>query len=102
MIAGRYRVERRLGRGGLGTVYLCQDTITNELVAVKTANFHDTASQFLADETVTLNTLVNTAPDIMSCLAIGNDFLVFEYVAGQTLTNLIADQPRALAGGGYS
>ena len=35
VFAGRYRVERELGRGGMATVFLCVDTQTDELVALK-------------------------------------------------------------------
>ncbi|MGK2962261.1 MAG: serine/threonine-protein kinase [Gemmatimonadaceae bacterium] len=35
VIADRYTVERELGRGGMATVYLCTDSLTQEKVAVK-------------------------------------------------------------------
>ena len=34
-IAGRYRIERRLGAGGMSTVFLAQDTVLERPVAVK-------------------------------------------------------------------
>ena len=34
-IAGRYRVEREVGRGGMGSVWLCQDELLGREVAVK-------------------------------------------------------------------
>lgn len=34
-IAGRYRVDREIGRGGMATVYLCTDKTTGTQVAVK-------------------------------------------------------------------
>jgi hypothetical protein len=35
VLAGRYEVVRELGRGGMGVVYLCRDTVTCERVALK-------------------------------------------------------------------
>ena len=41
LIAGRYRVERELGRGGMGVVYLVRDTeLRDERVAVKMVHPH--------------------------------------------------------------
>jgi eukaryotic-like serine/threonine-protein kinase len=39
LIADRYRIVRELGRGGMAAVYLCQDAVTGEDVAVKVLFF---------------------------------------------------------------
>jgi serine/threonine protein kinase len=35
LIAGRYQVLRPVGRGGMGTVWLCRDEVLGREVAVK-------------------------------------------------------------------
>jgi len=35
LLAGRYKVERPLGRGGMGAVYLAHDSVLGELIALK-------------------------------------------------------------------
>ena len=34
-LAGRYRIERHLGEGGMGSVYLCDDIKHDRKVALK-------------------------------------------------------------------
>ncbi|MBV9945588.1 MAG: hypothetical protein JOZ69_01925, partial [Myxococcales bacterium] len=35
VLAQRYEVIRELGRGGMGVVYLCRDSVTGDRVALK-------------------------------------------------------------------
>jgi len=92
---GRYRIERLLGSGSMGNVYLAHDADLDRPVAVKT--LRDLA---LDAETraVFLSRFQNEAraaarlqhPNIVQIFDVGDDpevgpYLVFEYVRGRTL-----------------
>jgi len=92
---GRYRIERRLGSGSMGHVYLAYDDDLDRAVAIKT--LRDLA---LDDETRALfnRRFQNEAraagklhhPNIVQVFDVGDDpeqgpYLVFEYVPGHTL-----------------
>jgi serine/threonine-protein kinase len=95
LIAGRYRVERRLGGGGMAEVFLARDTMLGRLVAVKVlrecfaddqqfvARFHREARAAAA-----LN-----HPNVVAIHdrggSAGVSYIVMEYVPGETLKELI-------------
>src|SRR5579864_9243973 len=41
VLVQRYEVVRELGRGGMGVVYLCKDTVTGDRVALKRLRIPD-------------------------------------------------------------
>ena len=99
LLAGRYQVVRQLGAGGMGSVYLVEDTqLDNKLFAVKmlpsilVANKR--AYRQLKGEALVAMKLVH--PNIMQIRAFeennGNPFLVMDYIEGQTLDDYIADK----------
>ena len=96
LIAGRYRVERELGRGGMGVVYLVSDTeLRDERVAVKMIHPHllanSEASGRFADEVLISQKL--TQPSIVRVHDLkrweGLRFFTMEYINGRSLREWI-------------
>src|SRR5262249_43839130 len=87
---GPYEIQQLIGVGGMGEVYKARDTRLGRLVAIKVLAPHVRAERFL-DEARAVSALNHpnfvTLYDIASDAGI--DFLVFEYVAGRTLTDLV-------------
>lgn len=92
---GRYRIDRLLGSGSMGTVYLAHDADLDRPVAIKT--LRDLALDAEMRE-VFLGRFQNEAraaarlhhPNIVQIFDVGDDphvgpYLVFEYVRGHTL-----------------
>ncbi len=104
LVAGRYRIESLLGRGGIGVVYLASDEqLAGRQVAVKflteSAASNEWLSAKFADERQALARLRH--PNIVTitdagALADGRAFLVMEYVPGATLRVRLADGPLGL------
>jgi tetratricopeptide (TPR) repeat protein len=91
---GRYEIQRRLGRGGMGTVYVAHDPVLGRLVAVKVfatdLDLPDAAQRFTreARAAAALN-----HPNIVTVHDYGDvasqPFIVMEYVQGETLAEII-------------
>ena len=108
LLANRYRIVRQLGQGGMGNVWLVEDTqLDNKLFAVKmlpailVANKR--AYRQLKDEALVAMRLVH--PNIVQIRAFeendGNPFLVMDYIDGQTLDDYLAEHaPAPLSPGG--
>ena len=99
---GRYEVDRHLGRGGMGDVYLVRDTVINRRVALKTIRLDADLSpkqtieirQRFYREGQTAGQL--THPNIVTVFDVGEDlgmsYIVMEFVEGQTLTQWMKKQ----------
>lgn len=94
----RYRVEKRLGRGAMGEVFLATDMQENEPVAIKTINedlYKDPEVQKRFSREVVAMRKLNH-PNIISCVDAftfnNRACLVMEYVSGGTLDELIQDR----------
>jgi protein kinase-like protein len=100
VLAQRYRVQRLLGKGGMGAVYLADDEVLGELVALKVIS-----SAFAADE-VAMTTRFRreaaaarkvSSPSVIRIHDLGEArpgllYLSMEYFAGRTLTEVIAQR----------
>ena len=99
---GPYRVQRVLGMGGMGIVYLAEDSRLGRLVAMKAVAPAHTSdadrSERLRREARTAALLVH--PNIATVFSLeifdGQTFIVSEYVPGETLREELARGPLPL------
>ena len=94
-LSGRYRLEARIGTGGMSTVYRAKDTVLERNVAVKLMH------REIAQESEQLERFRREAravaqlshPHIVSVIDAGEDlghpYIVFEHVDGETLKERI-------------
>jgi eukaryotic-like serine/threonine-protein kinase len=100
LFAGRYRLERRLGVGGMSTVQLAMDTKLERYVAVKLLAEHLAEDKsFVARfrrEALAAARLVH--PNVVQVFDFGLDdetgrnFIVMEHVDGQSCAEILRDQ----------
>ena len=106
-LAGQYEIERALGAGGMGTVYLARDRTLDRLVAIKVVSPELTTSSVIRErflqEARTVARLRH--PNIVDVHAAGEAggllYFVMEYVPGESLRDRIdrdgrVDGPEAL------
>ena len=100
LLDGRYRVDSRIARGGMATVYLGTDTRLDRMVALKIAhpelaNDGDFVRRFI-DEARSVARL--SSPNVVAVYDQGSDgdilFLAMEYVPGRTLRALLTERGR--------
>jgi serine/threonine protein kinase len=100
IIAGRYRVEREVGRGGMGSVWLCRDELLGRLVAVKQVGH--LPGESAPDLARAMREARSSAPlnhpnvvSIYDAIEEGDHiWLVMEYVPGRTLAQLMSQDGR--------
>ena len=99
-VAGRYRLEGRLGAGGMSTVFLALDTVLERRVAVKLLAEHLAEDEaFVARfRREALSAAKLQHPNIVQVFDSGQDhdserhFIVMEYVEGPSCADLIRDE----------
>ncbi|GLV56252.1 hypothetical protein KDH_30940 [Dictyobacter sp. S3.2.2.5] len=92
ILHGRYRIERVLGSGGFGHVYLALDQMTNQQAAVKEYLVTGTSGQEqLKHEARVLSQLHHpNLPAFMDTfIEHGRYYVVLSYIEGEDLTDLI-------------
>ena len=97
MIAGRYTLEREVGRGGMGAVWLARDEVLGRAVAVKRIGGMPGAAPDLerAEREARLAARLNH-PHVVAVFDLVSEddgrWLVMEYVEGATLAELVRTQ----------
>lgn len=101
IIAGRFRIEREIGTGGMGTVYLATHLDLERPVAVKIirsefAGDAEVADRFLREARTMAKLHHPHAAMIFDAgsLPDGRHFIVMEFVEGETLSQALAREGR--------
>jgi serine/threonine-protein kinase len=97
MLSGRYRIERELGEGGMGVVYLVSDQqVVGEIFAVKVLKeaLDPEALQLLREEVRQTRKLSH--PNIVDMHSVNVDgkrlYVLMEYLEGKTLNTLMDEE----------
>jgi eukaryotic-like serine/threonine-protein kinase len=98
ILSGRYRLETKLGSGGMSTVYLAQDEVLDRPVAVKLLHREiveeaDQLERFRREARAAARL---SHPNLVGVIDAGEDegrpYIVFEYVEGRTLKRRIQEE----------
>jgi hypothetical protein len=90
LIAGRYRIERQIGAGGMGSVYLATDTESGRQVALKQA--HEGRRPADREAAIARDLRHPRLVALYDSIATeGESWLVMEYVPSRNLATIIAD-----------
>jgi len=100
LIAGRYELEELVGKGGMSSVYRARDRLLERTVAIKILHEHhsrdaDYVERFRREARIAARV---QHPNIVTVIdrgqADGRQFIVFEYVDGENLKQLVEREGR--------
>jgi beta-lactam-binding protein with PASTA domain len=100
VLDGRYRIESRIARGGMATVYLSKDLKLDRAIALKVmhaglAQDDDFVHRFIGEAK---SAAALSHPNVVAVFDQGTDgqyvFLAMEYVPGRTLRDLLVERGR--------
>src|SRR5215472_11454263 len=99
---GRYKIEREVGRGGMGVVYLAEDPVLGRKVAIKTVHFEITDNaerdylreQLLRDARASAGLSHPNVVNVHDIIEAGDTtYLVMEFISGETLMSRMTRVP---------
>ena len=99
---GRYKIERELGRGGMGVVHLAEDPVLGRKVAIKTVHFEITdgaerdylREQLLRDARASAGLSHPNVVNVHDIIEAGDTtYLVMEFISGETLMSRMTRVP---------
>jgi serine/threonine protein kinase len=104
VLKDRYRIESVLGEGGMGTVYLAQDLLFERSRALKElypdpladeAKLHASRLQFEREAQALMKLRHKNLPHVSDYFSIDeNDYLVMDYIEGESLAEVLARNKR--------
>ena len=104
LLKNRYRIQRILGEGGMGTVYMAQDQLLDRPRAIKEldpdpladeAELHQARLQFECEAQALKKLRHPSLPHVSDYFSIDEyDYLVMDYVEGQSLSDILASKQR--------
>ena len=92
---GPYRIESKLGEGGMGEVFRAVDTRLGRAVAIKTT--HEQFSARFEREARAISSLNH--PNICTLYDVGPNYLVMELVEGETMAARLKNGPLPIEDG---
>jgi serine/threonine-protein kinase len=93
VVAGKYRIEKVLGRGGMGTVFAARHDDLDQTVAIKMLHSAapTAAARFQREAKISAHLLSEHVARVFDLgTSDGVPFLVMEYLAGEDLSSVIA------------